>query len=91
MLQRFASDLDLTSLPQSTADTSTMQTIFTIVVGVLAAVAVLIIVLAGLKYITSSGDPNGVASARKAIVYALVGLAVCFASWALVTFVLKGF
>jgi hypothetical protein len=68
----------------------TIQTLFNIVMGTLTSVALLIIVLAGFKYVTSSGDPQGVASARKSIIYALVGFVVCAASWSIVTFTVKG-
>lgn len=91
-LVMFAQDtgLKVDSLPQPVPGQDTFSTAFTIVVGVLSAIAVLIIVLAGFKYITSAGDPQGVASARKAIIYAIVGLIVCFSAWSIVTFVIKG-
>ena len=84
------SSIDVTSLPQVGADSNKISTVFNIVIAIVASVAVLIIVLAGFKYITSSGDAQGVAAARKAIVYALVGLVVCALAWAIVTFVVNG-
>lgn len=95
LLNNFAvkEGLDVSSLPGSSGGDitdGTLDTAFNIVIGTLAVVAVLIIVLAGLKYITSSGDPQGVASARKAIIYAIVGLVVCAAAWSIVRFVIKG-
>lgn len=85
--------LDLGSLPQtspSTGKTGTLGRVFNLVIGLLAVIAVLIIVLAGFRYITSAGDANGVASARKAIIYSAVGLIVAGAAWTIVTFVLGG-
>ena len=84
-----ASKIDVTSLPNVSTD-GTLMTVFNLVVGVLAAIALLIIVLAGFKYVTSAGDAQGVASARKAIIYASVGLAVCASAWSMVRFVLNG-
>lgn len=88
MLQLFA-QLDLNPLPKGGTD-GVLMTVFNIALATLAVIAVLIIVLAGFKYVTSAGDPQGVASARKAIIYAVVGLIVCAAAWSLVTFVVRG-
>lgn len=56
-------------------------------IGIAAAVAVLFIVFAGIKYITSKGDPAATAKASKTITYAAVGLAICMLSFAIVQFV----
>ena len=82
--------LKLDSLPQATPDNSTLQSVFNLTVAILSVVAVLIIVLAGFKYVTSAGDPQGVASARKAIIYAVVGLVVMTVAWSIVRFVIQG-
>jgi hypothetical protein len=47
--------------------------ILSIIVG---AVAVIMILFGGLKYITSSGDPSKVASAKNTILYAILGVIV---------------
>lgn len=50
-----------------------------IVVGV---AAVIMIIVAGLQYILSSGDPSRTAQAKNTIIYALVGLVIAaFAPW----------
>jgi cytochrome bd-type quinol oxidase subunit 2 len=59
--------------------------IFSIVVGI---VAVIMIVLGGLKYITSAGDSNNVTSAKNTILYAVVGLVVVALAQFIVRFVL---
>ena len=59
--------------------------IFSIVVGV---VAVIMIIIGGLKYITSSGDSNNVTSAKNTILYAVVGLVVVALAQFIVKFVL---
>lgn len=91
---RTFAQLNVDSLPKVTPTASdsngTLDTVFNLAIGILAAIAVLIIVLAGFKYVTSAGDPQGVASARKAIVYAVVGLVVCALAWAMVRFVIRG-
>ncbi len=70
--------------------TGALQTILNIVLGISGAIAVLIIVLAGFRYIISQGNPSEVATARNAILYALIGLVVIICAFAIVNFVVKG-
>lgn len=53
------------------------------------AAAVIIIVVAGLYFITANGDASKVASARSAVIYAVIGLVVIIAARALVIFVAR--
>lgn len=59
--------------------------ILSLVVGVLA---VIFIIIGGLKYITSSGDANNTQSAKNTILFALVGLVIVALAQVLVRFVL---
>jgi len=83
-------DLDLSPLPRTPAGSDQMQTIVNAVLGVMGAVAVLIVVLAGFRMITSQGDPGAVTTARNAIIYSLIGLAVIMFVFAIVNFVVLG-
>jgi hypothetical protein len=74
-------------LPQVNADGAHLRTILNIVFAITGAIAVLIIVLAGFRFILSQGSPNEVATARNAIIYALVGLVVIISAFAIVNFV----
>jgi hypothetical protein len=78
-----------TGLPKVTATSGAISSILQVVFGVLGAIAVLIIVIAGLRFITAQGDPQGVAKARSAILYAAIGLIVALSAEVIVTFVLK--
>lgn len=60
--------------------------IFSIVVGV---ISVIMIIIGGLKYITSSGDSNNVTSAKNTILYAVIGLVVVAFAQIIVLFVLE--
>lgn len=60
--------------------------IFSLVVGV---VAVIMIIIGGLKYITSSGDSNNITSAKNTILYAIIGLVVVALAQFVVKFVLS--
>lgn len=60
--------------------------ILALVTGV---ISLFIMTIAGLRFITSGGDPQKVTSARQAIVYATIGIAVAISAQAIVTFVLN--
>ena len=59
--------------------------LFSLVVGF---VSVIMIMVGGFKYVTSSGDSNSISSAKNTIIYALVGLAVVALAQFIVRFVL---
>ncbi len=54
-----------------------------------AVAAIFVIIVAGIKFIISSGDPQGVKSAKDTIIYAVIGLGVAAIAQALVLFVLN--
>lgn len=60
--------------------------ILSIIAGI---AAVIMLIIAGLKYVTSNGDASSIASAKTSIIYAIVGLVVVALSQAIVQFVLK--
>jgi hypothetical protein len=74
-------------LPQSPATNAQLSTILGIAFGALGAVALLMITIAGLRYILSAGDPQQMAGAKNALVYALVGLVIAVAAESIVQFV----
>lgn len=59
--------------------------IFSIIVGF---VAVVMIIVGGIKYITSGGEANNVSSAKNTIVYAIIGLVIVALAQIIVHFVL---
>lgn len=62
--------------------------ILSVVVGV---VAVIMIILGGLKYVTSGSNPQDVANARERIIYSLVALAVAALAQVIVRYVIGRF
>lgn len=64
---------------------ATVINIFSLIVGI---VAVIMIIIGGLKYITSSGDSNNITSAKNTILYAIIGLIVVALAQFVVKFVL---
>lgn len=56
---------------------------------VASLVCVIIIILAGLRYITSSGNPDSISKSKNQIIYALIGLVVSLGAYAIVGYVIK--
>lgn len=67
---------------------TSVSQIINVVLGVLAVVAVLVIIIGGIMYTISAGDMAKINQARNMIQYALIGLIVALLAWALVNFVL---
>lgn len=65
---------------------ATVINIFSLVVGV---VSVIMIIIGGLKYITSGGDTGNVSGAKNTILYAIVGLVIVALAQVIVKFVLN--
>jgi Type IV secretion system pilin len=56
--------------------------------GVLAAISFLVIVIAGVQFILSSGEPQKINTAKNAIIYAMIGLVIALSALVIVNFVL---
>lgn len=59
----------------------------TTLLGVIAAISVLMIIIGGLRYVISGGDPKKTADAKNTILYAIVGVVVALLAFAIVSFV----
>ncbi len=55
---------------------------------VVGAVAIIMIIVSGFRYITSGGDSGRVSSAKNTLIYALIGLAIAVLAQLIVHFVL---
>jgi len=64
---------------------ATAVNIFSVTLGL---VAVIMIMIAGFKYVTSGGDANSIASAKQTILYAIVGLIIVALAQIIVVYVL---
>ncbi len=62
----------------------TVINILNAIIAILGLVAVVFVIVGGVQYMTSTGDPGKVKKAKDTILYALIGLAVCVASFAIV-------
>jgi len=60
--------------------------IFSMIVGI---VAVIMIMVAGFKYVTSGGDSSNITSAKHTLIYAIIGIVVVALAQTIVQFVVK--
>lgn len=58
---------------------------------IIGAVAVVVIIIGGIKYVISNGDSGAVQSAKSTIMYAVIGLLVAILAYAVVNFVVTQF
>lgn len=77
-------------LPHVQPGDSTIQIVLTIIFTTTGAISLLILTIAGFKYILSRGSPQEVAKAKNAIVYAIIGLIVSISAGTIVRFVIGG-
>lgn len=56
------------------------------IIGFLGVVAVVVILIGGIQYITAAGDAGKVKTAKNTILYAVIGLAICALAFAIVNF-----
>lgn len=64
--------------------------IINIILGLLGTVAVVIIIVAGFKWMTAGGGEDKLAEARKLMFAGVIGLAIVLAAYSIATFVVKG-
>ncbi len=58
------------------------------IIAALGIVAVIVIIIGGVGYITSTGDAGKVKKAKDTILYACIGLIICVLAFAIVNFVI---
>lgn len=66
----------------------TVKKLINTLLFVLGAVAVIVIIVGGIRYTTSDGDPGKIQSAKNVILYAVIGVIVSMLAYAIVNFVI---
>ena len=70
---------------------SMIQIVINILLYVLGIIAVIMIIVGGIRYTTSSGDSGSLKTARDTIIYSVVGLVVAILAYAIVNLVIERF
>ncbi len=68
-----------------------IKTIVNVLLFVLGAIAVIMIIIGGIRYATSNGDASATKSAKDTVLYAVIGLIVAILAYAIVNFTLSAF
>jgi multisubunit Na+/H+ antiporter MnhB subunit len=68
-----------------------LKTIVNVMLFILGAIAVIMIIIGGIRYTTSNGDAAQTKGAKDTILYAVVGLIVAILAYAIVNFVISSF
>lgn len=84
---RTMADCNLEASETGLMDTAT--TIINVIVSIVGVIAVAVIVIGGILFVTSAGDTTKTKRAQHAIIYGVVGLVVALLAFAIVNFVLK--
>ncbi len=66
----------------------TVGNIISTVVGILGLACVIIIIIGGIQYMTSSGDSGKVKKAKDTILYGVIGMVICVLAFAITQFVI---
>lgn len=80
--------IDKTNTGHNTDLMTVVNTIINVALGVIGLIAVVMIILGGVQYTTSSGDAARVKKAKDTIMYGIIGLVVALLAFAIVNFVL---
>lgn len=80
-----------TSIPQVGSDANLrndIETAINTIIGVLGIVAVVVMIIGGVTYMTSAGDASKVKKAKDTILYGAIGLIIVMLSFAIVNWVI---
>lgn len=72
-------------------DGGTFSIITNVLLFIVGAIAVIMIVIGGLRYVLSGGNSEQITAAKNTILYAIVGIIVALLAYAAVNFVLSSF
>ena len=89
LLAQVAVDQSQVGIPQGQLTDVSVRNAMRLAFGVAGGIALLIITIAGFKYVLSQGNPQETAKAKNTILYALVGLVVTAMAYGIVTFFVR--
>ena len=81
--------VDPSSLPKANADPTTLGDILSLLFKIIGAVAFLMLVISGFRFVISQGEPQKMAEIRRQIIYIVIGLILAATANVIVTFVLN--
>ena len=70
-------------------DAGVFKQITNTILYIVGIVAVIMLIIGGIKYVVSGGDTKKVTDAKNAVLYAIIGLVIAFLAFAIVNFVIS--
>jgi hypothetical protein len=77
------------NIPRTPANQSTLNTIMAEVYIAIGAIGLIFMLIAGLRYITSQGDPAKIAQAKNMVIYTFIGTVIAALAWSITSYVLR--
>ncbi|MDO5451999.1 MAG: pilin [Candidatus Saccharibacteria bacterium] len=69
-------------------DTGIFKQITNTILYIVGIIAVIMLIIGGIKYVVSGGDSKKVTDAKNTVLYAIIGLVIAFLAFAIVNFVI---
>ena len=69
-------------------DTGVFKQVTNTVLYIVGIIAVIMLIIGGIKYVVSGGDSKKVTDAKNTVLYAIIGLIIAFLAFAIVNFVI---
>ena len=69
-------------------DTGAFKQITNTILYIVGIIAVIMLIIGGVKYVLSGGDSKKVTDAKNTVLYAIIGLVIAFLAYAIVNFVI---
>ena len=66
-------------------------TISNVLLFIIGAIAVIMIIIGGFRYVTSGGNSASISAAKNTILYAIIGIVVALLAYAIIHFVINSF
>ncbi len=70
-------------------DTGVFKQITNVILYIVGIIAVIMLIIGGIKYVVSGGDSKKVTDAKNTVLYAIIGLVISFLAYAIVNFVIS--
>ncbi len=70
-------------------ETGVFRQITNTVLYIVGIIAVIMLIIGGIKYLVSGGDAKKVTDAKNTVLYAIIGIVICFFAYAIVNFVIS--
>ena len=70
-------------------DTGVFRQVTNTILYIVGIIAVIMLIIGGIKYVVSGGDSKKVTDAKNTVLYAIIGLVIAFLAFAIVNFVIS--